>query len=140
MAPARLLLSAALLALLLGGAGALAWWGQGAAGASDEYAVEVVGPEGDLLSARVRVENATALLALQAAAREAGVAVETQEYPGMGTYVVAIGGHRAEGGAGWVYEVRRDGEWRFGDRSAARFPLEPGDQVRWRWSEREGAR
>lgn len=129
---------AAALALLAAGAavGAAAYAstraGPGATGAFD---VEVVGPDGPVLSATVEVEDATALSALQAAAARAGVDVRTERYPGMGVYVRAIGPHAASGPSGWIYEVRRDGAWTGGDRSAASFPLQPGDALRWRWTE-----
>ena len=133
MAPARLLLAAALLLALVGGAAALAWWQQGGEGAPGAYEVVVLGPDGPLYHGHATVEDATALGALRAAAREAGLDVETEEYPGMGTYVRAVGPHRADGPSGWVYEVRHDGVWTYGDRSAAYAPLQPGDAVRWRW-------
>lgn len=103
----------------------------GAPGAHD---VRVVGPGGAaLLERRVHVEAATALSVLQEAARASDVAVETLEYPGMGTYVQAIGGHAATGASGWIYEIVRGGETIPGDRSAALRPLEAGDAVVWRW-------
>lgn len=135
MVRARLLLAATLLALLLGSTAGLAWWSQRGEGASGEFPVLVVGPDdAELARVDVRLENATALDALLAAADAAGLDVRTVEYPGMGTYVASIDGHAAGGAAGWVYEVRRGGQWIFGDRSAAFFTLEPGDEVRWRWS------
>lgn len=132
----RLLLSAFLLAALLAGAGALAWWSQASGpGDTDRYAVEIVGPGGALFEGTVSVENATALSALQAAAREAGLEVDLEEYPGMGTYVRAVGPHRAGGPSGWVYQVRVEGEWVSGDRSAADRPLRSGEALRWSWTE-----
>lgn len=136
MASFRLPAALLLLALLVGGAGALAYRytaGQGTAGG---YDVQVVGPEGALFEGTVQVDarNATALGVLLAAAREAGLAVETEEYPGMGTYVRAVGGHRAAGASGWLYEVRQEGAWVHGDRSAAYAALAPGDAVRWTWT------
>lgn len=136
MASARLLVAVSLLALLLGGAGALAWWSHASTpGESGSYEVEIVGPDGILFSGAVAVENATALSALQAAAARAGLAVQLEEYPGMGTYVRAIGPHRASGPTGWVYEVREPSGWTYGDRSAADRPLTAGEAVRWSWTE-----
>lgn len=126
----RLLLAAALLVLVGAGAAALAALQRDAPGASGEFPVEVVGPGGALHAGPVRLANATALDALLAT----GLRVETAEYPGMGAYVVAVEGHRAAGASGWVFEVMRGGEWRSGDRSAARFALEPGDAVKWSWT------
>lgn len=136
MASPRLLAALLLLALLAGGAGALAYRYTAGQGAPGGYEVVIQGPEGPLYAGTVQVEaaDATALGALQAAARAAGLAVETEEYPGMGTYVRSVGGHRAAGASGWLYEVRHDGRWSHGDRSAAHFPLAPGDAVRWTWT------
>lgn len=131
----RLLLSGALLLALLGGAAALAAWQHQPPGGAGEHAVEIIGPEGPLFSGVVEVEQATALSALVAAADAAGLALTLEEYPGMGTYVRAVGPYRAEGSSGWIYEVRPEGgEWILGDRSAALYPLQPGDAVRWRWT------
>lgn len=137
MGRARLLLSAALLTLLLGAAGALAFWSAShKAGESGAFSVTIVGPgNATLFEGVVRVENATALSALQAAAREGGLDVATQNYPGMGVYVRAIGGHAAQGPNGWIYEISRGGAWVSGDRSAADYPLQAGDALRWRWTE-----
>lgn len=131
-------MSLLLLALALAALGGVAAWSaqQARAGDSSSYDVTVVGPGGTLLlEARVRVPDATALAALEVAAREAGIAIEREEYPGMGTYVRAIGGHRAEGATGWVYLIHREGEWLSGDRSAASYPLQKGDAVRWSWTD-----
>jgi len=131
----RLLASVVLLALVLGGAGALAAWGaQRAPGESATYRVEVLGPEGALADVEVDVPEATALSALLAAAEREGLPVELSQYPGMGAYVRSIGGHEARGASGWVYEVLREGVWTSGDRSAERFPLQKGDALRWSWT------
>jgi len=131
----RPLLSVLLLVLALGGAGALAAWGaQRAPGEAGAYRVEALGPDGPLLDETVDLEDATALTALQAAAARRGLALSLVEYPGMGAYVRAIGGHEARGASGWVYEVHRDGSWQSGDRSAAYFALQRGDSVRWSWT------
>lgn len=132
----RRLLSLAIFVLALASAGALAAWGaQRAEGATDEFPVLAIGPEGGtILNARVAVADATVLRALQAAAAPAGVALELVDYPGMGTYVRAIGGHAAGGATGWVYEVHREGAWLTGDRSAERYSLQKGDAVRWSWT------
>lgn len=131
----RVALSVVLLVLALGGAGALAAWGmQRDEGASGAYRVEAVGPSGVVLDATVDVEAATALMALEEAARAAGVALDLVDYPGMGTYVRAIGGFEASGASGWVYGVVRNGERLNGDRSAEHFALQKGDSVRWDWT------
>lgn len=131
----RLAVSLLILVLALGGAGALAAWGlQRAPGESAAYRVEAIGPDSALLNETAMVDEATVLTALQAAAQSRGVALELVDYAGMGTYVRAIGGVRATGATGWIYEVWRDGAWENGDRSAALFPLQKGDAVRWSWT------
>lgn len=138
MVSVKLAVATSLLALLVGGAGAYALLADRAPGAAGAYLVSVEGPRGVLLfEGSVDVEGATALSVLQAAAQEAGLALELEEYPGMGTYVRAIGPYRATGGSGWVYEVRAQGAdaWASGDRSAELYDLRPGDALRWRWTE-----
>lgn len=129
-------LSVILLLVALGGTGAVAAWGisQQRAGEAGAYEVEAIGPEGRLFLELVEVEDATALSVLQAAAGARGLALELEEYPGMGTYVRAVGPHRAEGASGWVYEVVREGATTNGDRSASFFALQKGDAVRWSWT------
>ena len=131
----RLVVAVAILAALAVGYAALAAWTERAPGASGEFPVDVRGPEGAIFSGRVRVEAATALTALQAAAAEGGFEVRVVEYPGMGAYVVAIDGHEARGAAGWVYEATRGGAVLSGDRSASRFALQPGDALLWKWTD-----
>lgn len=133
----RRLLSLALLVATLGAAGVLAAWGAhregGEAGA---FHVAAIGPDGrEVLNAKVHVADATVLAVLQAAAEARGVELELVTYPGMGTYVHSIAGHRAEGSTGWIYEVQREGAWRTGDRSAEHYPLQKGDATRWSWTE-----
>lgn len=129
MGRARLLLALAAL-LLLVGAGAAAYVAfREPSGGPGTRALLVEGPSGVLFDGPVHAETGTAFGVLRAS----GLAIETAEYP-MGTYVVAIGGHRASGPAGWVYEVLRDGAWLAGDRSAADFAVHPGETVRWRWT------
>lgn len=131
----KLAASLLLLALLVGGAGALAWWGTRATeGAPGFHEVFIEGPDGPLYAGTVHVADPTALGALLAAAAEAGLEVERDDYGGMGTYIRSVGGHRAHGATGWVYEIRRDGEWIHGDRSAEYYALHEGDAVRWRWT------
>ncbi len=135
MRSAKLAASLLLLALLVGGAGALAWWGaRMEEGAPGVHEVIVEGPDGLLHAGPVHVADPTALGALLAAAEAAGLEVDREDYAGMGTYVRAVGGHRAHGATGWIYDVRRDGEWIHGDRSAELFALREGDAVRWRWT------
>lgn len=141
--PNQVRLNLVLLAGALILAGGVAAWGlqQQRAGADGTYSVEVVGPGGHLvLATNVTLASATALSALEAAAAEQGAALELEEYPGMGTYVRAIGPYRASGANGWVYEVHRAGAWLSGDRSASFFPLERADVLRWAWTESGGAR
>lgn len=126
-----LLLAAAL--LLVGGVAAYGVL-QPRLGETAEYDVVAVGPEGILFEERVHAPEATALSALQVAATAQGLALTLEEYPGMGTYVRAIGEHRATGANGWIYEVLREGEWTSGDRSAERFALEKDDALRWSWT------
>src|SRR5690349_15375208 len=103
----RLLLALALLGALLAGGAAVATWAHlGPPGPAGAFAVTVTGPRAAALyNGTVVVQSATALSALQAT----GLPLETREYPGMGTYVVAISGYRASGASGWVYAVARDG-------------------------------
>lgn len=131
------LLSVVALVVALGAAGALATWGmQRETGDADRYPVQVVGPSGIVvLDTTVHVEAATVLLVLRSAAEAEGVPLELVEYPGMGTYVRAIGGHRAAAATGWIYEVQRDGAWISGDQSAAYFALHNGDATRWTWTD-----
>lgn len=132
----RLLLSVALLAVTLGAAGALAAWGmQRAQGDSGAFGVIALGPDGTpILDATVAVADATVLLVLERATAEAGLQLELETYPGMGTYVRSIAGHRASGATGWIYEVQREGAWHSGDRSAEHYPLQKGDATRWTWT------
>lgn len=110
-----------------------------ASGATGVYGIDIVGPgHASVYSGELRVENATALGVLLAAAAAGGFDVTLDEYPGLGPYVRAIAGHEAHGASGWVYEIWRDGAWLHGDRSAAHKPLEEGDALRWRWTD-EGA-
>ena len=131
----RLAVSALLLVVALGSAGALAAWGwQRGEGADAAFHVQAIGPEGIVLDATVQLEDATALRALEVAAQGAGVALDLVRYPGMGVYVRAIAGHEAAGASGWIYEVERDGAWVSGDRSAELYPLQKGDALRWSWT------
>lgn len=140
MGAPRSLLAVGLLVALGGGAAAVMAWTNLGAGGSGAFPVDVVGPGGAVvLSAQPRVENATALSVLLAACEDAGIAVRTDRYPGMGTYVRAIAGHEARGASGWIYEVERGGATISGDRSADRFPLAPGDRLRWSWTSGDGS-
>lgn len=124
-----------LLAVALVAVGGLAAWGmQRASGDSATYAVEAIGPDGPVLHATVRVDDATVLRALQAAAHAQKIPLRLEQYPGMGTYVRSIAGHEARGATGWIYEVQHEGAWTSGDRSAEFYPLQKGDSVRWTWT------
>lgn len=129
-------LSLVLLLAALAGTGAVAAWGmsQQREGDSGTYAVEAIGPDGPLFLETVALDDATALRALEVAAERRGFALTLEEYPGMGTYVRAIGPHVAAGASGWVYEVERGGSWISGDRSAEIFALQKGDALRWSWT------
>lgn len=137
MGSARVLLPFALLVALVGAGAAFAVHAiQRDAGESGEYRVTAEGPEGLVLDETVRVENATVLRALEAAAAQAGLTIDVERYPGMGEYVRAIGPWRAAGASGWIYEVREeDGSWTGGDRSAGLYALRGGAHVRWRWAD-----
>lgn len=126
----RLLVAIGLVVALVAGGAALASWGWAGRGATGEFRVEVVGPSGPLFNGTIHADNATAFSALQAT----GLTLTTDDYPGMGTYVRAVAGIEATGATGWVYEVLRDGAWLSGDRSSAKFALEPGDALRWSWT------
>jgi hypothetical protein len=135
----RAILAAALLAALAAGGVALAAWTHGGAGGgAGVFDVAIVGPSSALFHGNVTAANATALTLLQAAAVQARLTVHTRDYPGMGTYVDAIGGYEARGAAGWVYAVERGGAWIGGDRTAAAFPVHPGEALRWSWTEGGG--
>lgn len=133
----RSVLAFGALAVALLAAGAVAWYGaREPTGESGDHEVTIVGPaNATLFLQAVHVENATAYGALVAAARAGNLTVDSVEYSGMGVYVRAVGGFEARGAAGWVYEVRRDGAWVFGDRSAERYALAPGEAVRWSWTD-----
>jgi len=132
MARARLLAAAAILALLVGAAGALAWWSAAVPRAGEATVrLEVVGPDGPLFNGTVRLANATAYTALLAA----NLTLQVDEYPGMGIYVRAIGPYAAHGASGWIFAVDRGAGWVEGDRSAARFALHDGDALRWSWTD-----
>lgn len=133
MGAPRTLTAVVLVALMLAG-GVAAWeWTRPKAGDSGAFHVEVTGPDSSLFNGSLDVENATALALLQAAGAKAHFEVLTREYPGMGTYVYSIGGFTARDASGWVYEVRKNGKWIAGDRSAAYYPVHEGEDLRWRW-------
>lgn len=130
----RALVAGILLVASLGTAGALAWWAQDSTAADDAgaHTVLVVGPEGARLhDGMVSVASATALSLLQAT----GLSVELATYPGVGSYVRAIDGHAARGGAGWIYETSTGEGWLPGDRSAGERAMASGEALAWRWSD-----
>ena len=70
--------------------------------------------------------------------RGAGLDVGVTHHPGYapcGLYVHRIGDHAETDGRGWVYEVRRDGDWVRPSVGACGYPLREGDAVRWRYLE-----
>ena len=129
-------LNLVLLAVALLLVGGVAAWSVASrhAGEAGTYDVEVVGPEGTLFRDAVEADEPTALSVLRLAAERHGYPLTLEEYPGMGTYVRAVGEHSAGGASGWVYEVLRGGEWTSGDRSAELFALQKGDALRWSWT------
>jgi len=139
---ARLLPFVLLAALAAVAVGLAAWTpGDKETGAA-HVAVEVTGPDGVLFQGTVEAGSPTALGALRAAAEAAGLAVETRAYSGLGSgcrgvYVEQVGPYRAEGSAGWVYEVRDAGQdaWRRPMHSAACEGLDHGNAVRWLWTD-----
>lgn len=137
--PARLA-ALAVVALLLGGATVLVLRGvEPGDGDSGTYPVRVTGPDGDLWNGTVALENATAHAALLAAAEAGGFDVEVRRqrgYEPCDLYVQRVGPHGegGAGGAGWVYEVRRDGDWQRPVVGACAFPLHEGDEVWWRYA------
>lgn len=80
----------------------------------------------------LRVRDATALSALEAAGAAAAFDVETQPYPGTGTYVVRIGTWRADGAEGWLYCVGRS-PCVHPPLAADRYALKEGDLLQWHW-------
>ncbi len=133
----RLVIASLVFATLVASSIALAAVMRPEAGGTGAFPIAIVAPDGStLFEGVVTVENATALSVLQAAARAGGFALELEDFGGMGTYVRAIGPHRAEGASGWVYEIRGpDDTWTSGDRSAAFKPISQGGEVRWSWTE-----
>lgn len=134
--PARAALLVGVLVLVGGGAALVLQSLQAGDGDAGTYPVRITGPDGDLWNGTVSVVQGTAYGALLAAADAAGLEVQTVAYPGYapcGLYVDGIGGHSADGGSGWVYEVRRGGEWLRPMVGACGFPLVEGDEVWWRY-------
>lgn len=128
------MLAAALLVASLGAVAALVASPTGAPGDAGAFEVLVVGPSATWFDATVRTDEATALSLLLAT----GLAVEVDTYPGMGAFVSAIEGHRAQGGAGWIYEVDAGEGWVSGDRSPADRALHEGERLAWRWTGAKG--
>lgn len=82
------------------------------------------------------VRPATALEALEAAGRAGAFEVRVVAYPN-GRYVASIGGEAAEGAAGWVYAVTREGATaEYPPLASDRAPLAEGDRVVWHWTDR----
>ncbi|TSC75780.1 MAG: hypothetical protein G01um101431_1107 [Parcubacteria group bacterium Gr01-1014_31] len=72
--------------------------------------------------------------ALQQVEKDNGLAVTHEDFGAMGVLVDGIGGIRNDAGADrfWHYWVNQ----RFAEVSASRFPLQPGDQVLWKYTDR----
>lgn len=122
-------------ALVLAGLWALGASLEPAPGGALEAGLVVVEPGGSVVyEGVVTPGNATALGVLDAGADDGGFPYETETH-GMGVQVVSINGTRNEGSSGWVYRVRSEGEWCWGDRSPDRYAVGEGDRVRWEWSE-----
>ncbi|MHB8587006.1 MAG: hypothetical protein ACYDDF_14345 [Thermoplasmatota archaeon] len=134
---ARLYVAGALALVTLGSVGTVAYLESRplAPTAARAYEVTIVARNETIWNGTLRLSNATALSGLLAACGRARCNVTTVEYPGLGTYVSAIGPYRASGPSGWLYEVLVAGRWSLGDRSAARFPLGNAMALRWRWTD-----
>ncbi len=117
------------------------------AGDTADYGILIVGPDGQtMFDQMVFVENATALSALQAAGKEAGLAIKVDVFASMGEcgeYVSAIGPYEATDSGGWTYEIWQpdettedpdDGEWTWGPVGAGCYAMTEGEKVRWIWS------
>ncbi len=133
---AAALAAAASLALVLALLGSHGSQGLGETGT---YHILIVGPDAPVWNGTVLAENATALGVLQAAAAVGGFEVTVQDYGvPCGLYVRGIAGHVASQTAseGWIFEVRDPGgDWVWADRSAECYPLQEGQDLRWRWSQ-----
>jgi hypothetical protein len=100
-----------------------------------EVGLAVHEPDGYVLfEGLVRPANATALASLAAGAEAGDFPYETETYS-AGVQVVSVNGTRNEGSSGWVYRVRRDGTWCWGDRAPDRYEVADGDRIRWEWAE-----
>lgn len=96
---------------------------------------------GTFFNATLHLDNATALTALDEAARKGNFSYHVTYYPGFGSraagaFVDMVADEWAEPGQpdGWIYRIHRDGTWHVPDRSAAIYPLEDGDTLVWAWS------
>ena len=71
---------------------------------------------------------------LEQVEKERGLPVASDDYGEMGVLVNGIGGVKNDVGAGrfWHYWVNQ----RFAEVSASRFPLQPGDQVLWKYTDK----
>lgn len=127
----RALVAGTLLVASLGTVGALAWWAHASdVGKTSEHLVLVVAPEGEIFNGTLLGTTALGLL------EATGLPIEVERYPGMGAYVGGIAGHRAGGGAGWVYETSMDGHtWTSGDRSPSERLMQSGERLAWRWTQ-----
>jgi len=77
--------------------------------------------------------NATALGFLKKAAEVGNFSIDLDR-ASMGTYVLAIDGHRSQDNCGWLYAVgHEDNEPEDGDRAADILRVFDGGSVHWRW-------
>lgn len=68
--------------------------------------IVVVGPSGSRLTYELQVEkNSTVEQAMKKARKNKGLAYQTREFAGMGTYVEGVNGVEESGGLYWVYYI-----------------------------------
>ena len=134
--------AAAVAVLLAALAAAGLWWalrdaGDGPGRPDGDFQVYVVGPTALLHGGTVHVEDADALLALQALAARDGFTVQVDDLPGCQyDYVRAVAGHGETATGGWNYYLRAPGgDWAWQDHAASCGGLQEGDDVLWCWVE-----
>lgn len=138
--------AAALAILLFALCGVVVWWAVAEADRptprpDGDFQVYVVGPMDVLAQGRVHVEDADALLALQALAARDNFTVRVDDLAGCAyDYVRGVAGHDETATGGWNYYLRRgDGAWAWQDHSASCGGLRVGDDVLWCWVEPDEA-
>lgn len=131
--------------VLLVAFGGLFWWASSAPSSDGpvvgEFAVSVVGPEGERFANGTVHAVGTPYEVLRALAAERGFAVEVEEQPWIGpgctaVYVKGIGPWSESATGGWNYYVRAaGGDWTWRPEGAACLALQPGQSVKWCWVE-----